>query len=254
MLPLKNLTACVLLIVIFALLLTVSAYGADHPRHYYEEQGTAIWDVPIPSKYIALTFDDGPSTEYTPEILNILEEHEAKATFFVVGSRAQENPSIIKSMVDNGHELANHSFHHPDFTGISKEELIHEMDNTSEVLENLTGAPPRLFRPPGGVYNDIIVNTANEEGYMVVMWSWHQDTRDWKSPGVQNIVKTVLNNARNGDIFLFHDFGGDRSQTVKALQQILPKLRKEGYEFVTVSELLQKHTKYNLFHGGNGVE
>lgn len=232
----------------------VSVYAKNHPRNYYEEQGTAIWDVPISSKYIAITFDDGPSSEYTPEILDILQEHNAKATFFVVGSRAQQNPSIIKSMVKSGHELANHSFHHPDFTGITKEELIHEMDNTSEVLESLTGAPPRLFRPPGGVYNDIIVNTANEEGYMVVMWSWHQDTRDWKSPGVHNIVKTVLNNTRNGDIVLFHDFGGDRSQTVEALKQILPKLKEEGYQFVTVSELLQKHTKYNLLHGVNGVD
>lgn len=226
----------------------VSVFGDNHPRQYYEDRGMAIWDVPISSKYIAITFDDGPSAEYTPEILDILKEHDARATFFVVGSRAQENPSIIKTMVKEGHELANHSFHHPDFTGISKEELISEMDNTSEVLENLTGVEPQLFRPPGGVYNDIIVDTANEEGYMVVMWSWHQDTRDWKRPGVHKIVSTVLNNTKNGDIILFHDFGGDRSQTVKALKQILPQLKKEGYEFVTVSELLQKQSKYNLLN------
>ncbi|SFJ24899.1 polysaccharide deacetylase family sporulation protein PdaB [Halobacillus dabanensis] len=250
----KNLKLYVALLMVCVLLLPVSVYGKNHPRHYYEEQGTAIWDVPISSKYIAITFDDGPSPKYTPEILDILEEYDARATFFVVGSRAQENPSIIKSMVEDGHELANHSYHHPDFTGISKQDLISEMDNTAAVLENLTGVPPKLFRPPGGVYNDIIVNTANEEGYMVVMWSWHQDTRDWKSPGVHKIVSTVLNNTRNGDIVLFHDYGGDRSQTVKALKQILPQLKEEGYEFVTVSELMQKHSKYNLLHGVNGVK
>ncbi|WP_226582763.1 polysaccharide deacetylase family protein [Halobacillus litoralis] len=236
-------------VLILFLLFPSCTHAMNHPRHFYEEKGKAIWDVPTHSKYMAITFDDGPSIKYTPEILKILEEYDARATFFVVGTRVQQNPELIRAMVESGHELANHTFHHPNFTGITKEEIIKEIDFTSEVIEDITGVPPKLFRPPGGVYNDIIVDTANEEGYMVVMWSWHQDTKDWQSPGVPKIVNTVLSNAKNGDIILFHDFGGNRSQTVKALKQILPELIEEGYQFVTVSELIQKHVNYRILNG-----
>ena len=97
-----------------------------------------------------------------------------------------------------------------------------------------------LYRPVGGSYNDGIINTAVENGYKVIMWSWHQDTEDWKRPGVNSIVTKVLSGATPGNIVLFHDAGGDRSQTVQALERILPELKKQGYTFVTVSELLDR--------------
>ncbi|WP_237416812.1 polysaccharide deacetylase family protein [Halobacillus halophilus] len=223
-----------------------------HPRHYYEEKGTAIWEVPTETKWVAVTFDDGPSGTYTPEIMEVLKKHGAKGTFFVVGSRAQKHPDLIREMVEEGHEIANHTYHHPSFTGISKQEIVKEIGFTAEVIKEITGEPPTLFRPPGGVYNDIIVDTASEEGYMVVMWSWHQDTKDWQSPGVNRIVDTVLQHSKNGDIILFHDFGGNRSQTVQALNRILPVLKEDGFQFVTVSELIEKHPKYKIIDDFSG--
>lgn len=205
-----------------------------------------------PNKWVAVTFDDGPSGTYTPEIMEVLKKHGAKGTFFVVGSRAQKHPDLIREMVEEGHEIANHTYHHPSFTGISKQEIVKEIGFTAEVIKEITGEPPTLFRPPGGVYNDIIVDTASEEGYMVVMWSWHQDTKDWQSPGVNRIVDTVLQHSKNGDIILFHDFGGNRSQTVQALNRILPVLKEDGFQFVTVSELIEKHLKYKIIDDFSG--
>jgi peptidoglycan/xylan/chitin deacetylase (PgdA/CDA1 family) len=106
-----------------------------------------------------------------------------------------------------------------------------------------TGKKTTLFRPIGGFINERIVNLAKEQGYTVVLWSWHQDTEDWRRPGVTKIMNKVVHNVRNGDIVLYHDHGGDRSQTVQALKQILPRLQQKGYKFVTVSELLQMKTK-----------
>ncbi|HZG59146.1 MAG TPA: polysaccharide deacetylase family protein [Anoxybacillus sp.] len=141
-------------------------------------------------------------------------------------------------------QIANHTYNHSNFRGLTEEEIRKELRKAKQIIMELTGFSPKLFRPPGGYYNETIINVANQEGYTVVMWSWHQDTYDWQQPGVRNIVKKVLLNTRNGDIVLFHDYGGDRRQTIEALKQILPELKKRGYKFVTVSELLKMHPNY----------
>lgn len=214
-----------------------------HGRYYYEARGEVVWEVPTDKKVIALTFDDGPNPEFTPQILDILKKHHAKATFFVIGSRIEQYPELAQREVEEGHELANHSYRHPGMTKISPEQLREEIEHAQKVIVDATGQIPRAFRPPGGVYNDKVVNTARQAGYMVVMWTWNQDTRDWSRPGVKKIVDRVLSNAHNGSIVLFHDHGGDRSQTVTALAEILPELEKQGYQFVTVSELLKMSTR-----------
>jgi polysaccharide deacetylase family sporulation protein PdaB len=221
-------------------------------RWFYEEQGKAIWEVPTKKKVIALTFDDGPSSTYTPQILDVLKQYQAKATFFVVGSRVKDQPDLVKREILEGHELANHTYNHSNFRGLTEEEIRKELRKTKQIIVELTKFSPKLFRPPGGYYNETIINVANQEGYTVVMWSWHQETLDWKQPGVRNIVKKVLSNARNGDIVLFHDYGGDRRQTIEALKQILPELKKRGYKFVTVSELLKMHPNYRYFEWISG--
>ncbi|RAK18263.1 polysaccharide deacetylase [Anoxybacillus vitaminiphilus] len=158
-------------------------------RWFYEEQGKAIWEVPTKEKVIALTFDDGPSSKYTPQILDILKQYKAKATFFIVGSRVKAHPDIVKREILDGHELANHTYNHSNFRGLTEEEIRKELRKAKQTIVELTGFSPKLFRPPGGYYNETIINVANKEGYTVVMWSWHQDTYDWKEPGVSNIVK-----------------------------------------------------------------
>jgi len=208
-------------------------------RDYYEARGEIVWEVPTKRKVIALTFDDGPDPVYTRQIADLLRQYNAKATFFVVGSRVKAHPAVVQQLAMEQHELANHTYTHPDMRRISSDKLRDEMKATQDEVFNTTGIKTQLFRPPGGYYSESLVHVAKEAGYLVIMWSWHQDTRDWSDPGVKKIINKVLNNARNGDIVLFHDYGGNRKQTVEALRAILPELQKRGYEFVTVSEMMK---------------
>jgi polysaccharide deacetylase family sporulation protein PdaB len=198
-----------------------------------------VWEVPTAEKVIALTFDDGPDPENTPRILELLKQYDAKATFFLTGKKVEKYPEIVKREQNEGHELANHTYSHTFFNNrVSLSKLKQEVLKTDEAIFKVTGQKCHLFRPPGGYYNEKLVNLAKEEGYTVVMWSWHQDTKDWNSPGVNRIVKNVLGDTRNGDIVLFHDYSDGQTQTADALKIILPKLKERGYRFVTVSELL----------------
>lgn len=219
-----------------------SVTAEDAPRKgraYYEQRGGVVWEVPTAEKVIALTFDDGPDAEDTAQILDLLKLYEAKATFFLVGNKVERFPELVKREVAEGHELANHTYNHTYFKrngSISK--LKQDIQRAEEVIYAASGQKCRLFRPPGGFYNDKLIQMAMNERYTVVMWSWHQDTRDWDTPGVDKIISKVLGNARSGDIVLFHDYVEGKSQTVDALKEILPELKKRGYRFVTVSELL----------------
>lgn len=137
-------------------------------------------------------------------------------------------------MYEEGHELANHTYTHPFTTSVSK--IMKEIKQTNDTLFSITGYSPKLFRPVEGNYTDRLVEEVVKGGYKIVMWSWHQDTEDWKDPGVNKIVNKVLNGVKEGNIVLFHDGGGNREQTVKALKIIVPELKKQGYKFITVSE------------------
>lgn len=225
---------CILAVSIF---FVSERFSADKGRKYYEEAGQILWEIKTNEKIIALTFDDGPHKKYTPEILDVLDKYNAKSTFFIVGENAEKNPAVIQRMYEEGHELAIHTYTHPLRTTIPN--LLKEIKQTHETIYGISGYSPTLFRPVEGQYTDGMIDAVAKEGYKVVMWSWHQDTMDWKSPGINKIVNTVLKGAKEGNIVLFHDGGGDRGQTVKALEKILPKLEKQGYKFVTVSELLE---------------
>lgn len=213
-------------------------------RRYYESTGEVVWEVRTKEKkVIALTFDDGPDPEDTPKILDLLKQYHAHATFFfVVGNKVVRNPDILKREAAEGHELANHTYSHPYFRkkNTPKESILQQLNQTQETIYNIAGVKTNLFRPPGGFYSaNLVKKTASEAGYTVVLWSWHQDTGDWSSPGVKKITSKVLKNTRNGDIVLFHDWVEGKSDTVEALKQILPELEQRGYRFVTVSELLK---------------
>ncbi|MGE7835332.1 polysaccharide deacetylase family protein [Viridibacillus arvi] len=228
------LSVCAIFISIFYFTLITSA---DNGRKYYEQAGQIVWEINTEEKIIALTFDDGPHRKYTPEILDLLAKYNAKATFFIVGENAEKNPGVILRMFEDGHELAIHTYTHPLKTNVSN--LMKEIKQTHETIYGITGYSPVLFRPVEGQYTDGMIDAIVKAGYKVVMWSWHQDTMDWKNPGVNKIIDTVLKGAKEGNIVLFHDGGGNREQTIKALEEILPKLKKEGYKFVTISELLE---------------
>ena len=233
-----------LLLLVFTLTAAAGSEALAQPavtgkgREYYEERGDIVWEVPTSNKVIALTFDDGPDQKSTTEILDLLRQYGVKATFFVVGNRVQKYPDIVKRELAEGHEIGNHSFTHPSFVGISGTRMINELNETQEAIYKAAGYKTNLFRPPGGSYSESIVQQCKKNGLHMILWSWHQDTLDWKKPGVKRIANKVLNNARNGDIVLMHDFVSNSTQTAEALQIILPELKKRGFRFVTVSELL----------------
>jgi polysaccharide deacetylase family sporulation protein PdaB len=208
-------------------------------RYYYEKRGDIVWEVPIDEKVIALTFDDGPDPADTPAILDLLKQYEVKATFFVIGKKANWYPELVKREVLEGHEIANHTYNHIYFNKQMTEYSIQkEILKAEQTILSITGKKPKLFRPPGGFYSENVIRVLQKSGYKLIMWSWHQDSKDWNRPGVNKIVRSVLEKTRNGDIVLLHDYVEGKTQTIEALKQILPKLKERGYRFVTVSELL----------------
>lgn len=181
---------------------------------------------------ISITCNVAWGAEFLPAMLATLEEHGAKATFFMEGRWVEQFPELTRHIYAQGHELGNHSYSHPYPTQISPEELRSEILETEALLENLTGVKPSLFAPPYGDWNRQVVETAAELDYRTIMWSI--DTIDWEQPGVETIIARVLKDPHNGAIVLLHP----TEQTVEALPRILSGLVDEGYELVTVSELL----------------
>jgi peptidoglycan/xylan/chitin deacetylase (PgdA/CDA1 family) len=209
-------------------------------RDYFEKRGDMIWEVHTSQKVIALTFDDGPDASETGLILNLLKQYNARCTFFAIGKRIATYPEVAKMVVADGHELANHTYNHVYFKRPISEQQVHqELELTEKEIIKVSGKGSSLFRPPGGMYDETLIDVANQMGLKPILWSWHQDTRDWNRPGVYSISSKVIRNARNGDIVLFHDHVHGQSQTRQALKTILPELQKKGFRFVTVSELIK---------------
>ncbi len=208
-------------------------------RYYYEKRGDIVWEVPNSEQIIALTFDDGPDPEDTPFILDLLAQYHVKATFFVVGKKVDMYPELAKREVLEGHEIANHTYNHMYINKrMSEASIYKEILKAEQSIYNTTGFKPTLFRPPGGFYSENAIYVLQKAGYKMIMWSWHQDSKDWNRPGVARIVSSVVQKTRNGDIVLLHDYVEGKTQTIEALKQILPQLIAKGYRFVTVSELL----------------
>lgn len=197
--------------------------------------GNIVWRGSASSKKIALTFDDGPFPYYTAMILDILKKYDVKATFFVVGQMVKIYPHLAKRIVEDGHEIANHSYTHPMLNGLSKKRAHAEIVNTHAIIKKITGQVPHFFRPPYGSYQKTAYSIAEQNGYTIVLWS--SDCRDWSKPGVQHIVNKVMWKIKPGDIVLLHDGGGNRIQTVKATEIIIRQLIKDNYEMVTLSEM-----------------
>lgn len=147
-----------------------SALAFTDSRKAYEKTGHVLWEVNTKEKLVALTFDDGPHPLFTPQILEILAKHDAKATFFVAGNKAIRFPAILKQEAKAGHEIANHTFHHL-YHAMKAEKLAAELTETDRIIEKFTGFKPSLYRPVGGIYNDVIIHTAIQHKKEVVLWS-----------------------------------------------------------------------------------
>ncbi|TXH04975.1 MAG: glycosyltransferase [Nevskiaceae bacterium] len=199
-------------------------------------------------KKIALTFDDGPDPRWTPQILDILKQKNVRATFFIVGENAGSAPDIVRREVAEGHDVGNHSFTHPNLAVLPEELVRLELDTTRKLFESITGRSMRLFRPPylgdaDPTSLDEIDSVRIGQNLGYVTAGLRIDPDDWMRPGVQPIIDRTLEQVQSkdedvrGSIVLLHDAGGDRSQTVAALPQLIDTLRAKGYEFVPVSEL-----------------
>jgi peptidoglycan/xylan/chitin deacetylase (PgdA/CDA1 family) len=184
---------------------------------------------------VALTFDDGPWPNSTGQILSILKKYKVKATFFVIGSVAQDRPNVVKDELKAGMEVENHSWDHPtSFSDLPPNEIRSEIKHCRDYLRSL-GVKPTLFRPPGGSYSDRAISIAKKLGARLVLWS--VDPRDWASGATtKQIVKSVLDNVRPGSVILMHDGGGNRSATVKALPKIIRGIKMMGLGFTTIAE------------------
>lgn len=203
---------------------------------YAAQDSTAVYRHDNQSKRIALTFDDGPHYKYTAEILDILKEYNAKATFFVVGELAERYPELVLRELSEGHEVGNHTWSHPKMAKLSIDQLKNEILRTERLLNEIADYRPKLFRPPEGSFRKSSEELAEANDYTLILWT--VDTRDWAHTPVDQIVEMVENETEAGSIILCHDFIGRDSPTPDALRKFIPALLDKGFEFVTVSELL----------------
>ena len=181
-------------------------------------------------KAIALTIDDGPSAKYTPQVLALLAQYRIPATFCMIGGNAAKHASLVQEVTAAGHLVANHTYTHPDLAKMERGPIRGEIERTTEALTKAGAKPPTFFRAPGGAWSPTVFDVCGQLGLRPLDWS--VDPRDWSRPGTDHIVSTVMGHTHTGSIILEHDGGGDRSQTVAALQKFLPQLLSAGYHFV----------------------
>lgn len=186
--------------------------------------------TPVEAPKIALTFDDGPSTAWTPALLDGLKERGVKATFFLIGENADKNPEIVKRMAEEGHLIGNHTYHHVELTKVSENEARLELADTSAVIVRITGKEPEYMRPPFGAWQRKL-----EQEIQMLPVLWTIDPLDWTTENQDEIVNKVVTEAEENDIILLHDC---YKSSIEAGLRIVDILREEGFVFVTVDELL----------------
>ncbi|KUG03462.1 peptidoglycan n-acetylglucosamine deacetylase [hydrocarbon metagenome] len=222
--------------------LSLGAYNfAVHPNtHNWEKQKLLFRAVKTNQKAVALTFDDGPDRVNTPALLEVLDKHDAKATFFVIGSKAEKQPELLKKMAQAGHEIGNHSYDHAQFNGKSDDFILEEIRKANDIISDLTGQTPKFFRPPGGYLSYSMVELARQEKLTIGYWTWKQDSKDWRNGKTpEEIAGHINNNIKPGQIIILHDGSSNGMQTVEAMSILIPELYKQGYRLVTLSELVE---------------
>jgi peptidoglycan-N-acetylglucosamine deacetylase len=203
-----------------------------------EESGITFSSVHVDGSYIAMTFDDGPSATLTPKLLDLLAAHHIKATFFVIGENVAEHPEIVARAAQEGHEIASHSWSHPNFAKMSDESARRQLQQTDDAIKKATGKRPTLFRPPYGSITAREKRWIHDEfGYDIILWD--VDPYDWKRPGPAVVRARILKETRPGSIVLSHDI---HPGTIEAMPSTFDELEAKGFKFVTVSELIRMAT------------
>lgn len=202
-----------------------------------DTSGTSVTysQVSIAEPYVAMTFDDGPHPVNTPRLLDMLAQRNIKATFYVVGTNAREYPHIIRRMINEGHEIGNHTRSHPYLTNLSDDQVRSELNYCRDAVIEAAGIPPHTMRPPYGAI------TSRQKAWIYEEWDyptilWSVDPRDWQRPGSSVVADRIVAGTRNGAIILAHDIHGG---TIDAMPSALDRLLAKGYKFVTVTQLLE---------------
>ncbi len=203
-----------------------------------------IYRVKTKQKIVALTFDDGPSPEWTPKILDELKEANIKATFFMIGHHVKKYPDIARRVAAEGHTIGNHTYAHSMILYYTPEEVEEEIKYTELIIKEVTGQKTKYFRPPKAWIMNSMKEKVKAMGYEVILWSLN--SKDWVTFNHRYIVKLLSLRVRSGDILLFHDSGnvvstegGDRAQTVASIPLLAKRLRQKGFEFVSIEEMLK---------------
>src|SRR5881394_3572478 len=203
-----------------------------------EEPGITYNSVHVDGPYIAMTFDDGPSAALTPKLLDLLSTHHIKATFFVIGENVAEHPEIVARAAREGHEIASHSWSHPNFAKMSQESVRSQLQRTDDAIKSAIGKSPTLLRPPYGSITEREKRWIHDEfGYDIILWD--VDPLDWKRPGPAVVRSRILKETQPGSIVLSHDI---HPGTIEAMPSTFDELEAKGFKFVTVSELLAMAT------------
>lgn len=248
--PIKNVLGALLLLPVAALVFFLgNAIGSDKlPVSKGQEKKLPIYSVGTDEMKVAISFDAAWGNSHTRPILDILDEHGVKTTFFLVKFWAEKYPDDVKEIHSRGHEVENHSATHPDMTTIPPEKIKEEAELTGEVIEGLTGVRPRLFRPPFGAYNNCVIEGLEDLNYKVIQWS--VDSLDWKELTADQIVARVVSKVEPGSIVLFHN---DAGHVEEYLPRILKDLKEEGYEVVPIGQLVYKEDYY-INHEGKQID
>lgn len=207
-------------------------------RHSWKT--SMVRTIPSPdSKTVALTFDDGPTQEVTPRVLEILKKEDVHATFFLVGWRVDENPDLVRSILEAGHAIGNHSYSHHSMRGKSAPFIQDEIERTTQAIQTATGQRTFIFRAPYGLWSVRLLELIDRLGYRPIHWTL--SPHDWRRPSAKSIIHRCLARIQPGSIILLHDgFGGQRKGNRGAMLEALPtlirSLKDSGYNFVTIPE------------------
>ena len=237
----------------FLLICTVIGMGAifageDSVTVSTEPKIIPIYSVGRDDGKVAITFDCAWGAEDMESILSTLKNHNCNATFFVLGTWAEQNPEIMKKIVADGHEIGNHSYNHTHYTAMSQNEMLSDIDKCNKAIKDTSGISPTLFRAPSGDYNNSVIETVHSKNMEYIQWSI--DSLDWRGLTCEQMLERIIPKTKSGDILLFHN---DTAHTAESLDKILIELEKKGFSFLKVSDLIYKDN-YTIDHTGKQIK
>ena len=240
-------------VITFALICAVIGIGAMFSRGGVSTTSTQQKIIPIYSvqradNKIAITFDCAWGDEDIDGIITILEKHNCKATFFVLGTWAEEYSDSVKKLSEAGHEIGNHSYNHTYYTALSPQEMTDDILKCNNAIKKACGISPTLFRAPSGDYNNDVISVSRQNNMEYIQWS--VDSLDWRGLNCEQMLERIIPKTKSGDILLFHN---DTAHTAESLDKILTELEKKGFSFFKVSDLIYEDN-YTIDHTGRQIK